>query len=166
MAVRFIPFKELSAALESGKRSFRPGGCLGSHSASLVRRDDGIVATGSRAGSVFVTEGRVLGYNCGEVWLKPLPSQYSCPVRRLLAEKNLSQKILVVSDKVPDFGPDSFFSRFCRSEDVADIWVKTQPDMVNQHGRYVGKSRRVAIWVRKGSDMAAVAETLRQACIY
>ena len=77
---------------------YKPAGTLGKHHCTVVLQDEKKVVVGSIAGRVTLKSGDTLGYDCGTIWLLPSPKSYSDPIRRVLAEARISQKMLEYSD--------------------------------------------------------------------
>lgn len=93
MAKRYISFEEIPEG------SFKPEGTMGSHHCTVVYQNGEKVVIGSVTGRVTLKPGDTLGYNCGGVWLIPQPDSYKDPIRRVLAQAHLSQKLLEYSIK-------------------------------------------------------------------
>lgn len=93
MAKRYISFEEIPEG------SFKPEGTMGSHHCTVVYQNGEKVVIGSVTGRVTLKPGDTLGYNCGGVWLVPQPDSYKDPIRRVLAQMHLSQKILSYTSK-------------------------------------------------------------------
>lgn len=76
---------------------FKPSGTLGDHHCTVVCQGDEKVVVGSVAGKVTLKPGDTLGYNCGRIWVVPRPESYKDPIRRVLAQAHLSQRLLTYS---------------------------------------------------------------------
>ncbi len=93
MAKRYISFKEIPLG------NFKPQGTMGSHHCTIISQGEVKVVIGSVTGRVTLKLGDTLGYDCGNVWLVPQPDSYKDPIRRVLAQKKISQKVLQYSTK-------------------------------------------------------------------
>ena len=93
MAKRYVPFKDLS----EGK--FKPENTMGRHYCTIVSQNERKVVVGSVTGRVTLKPGDTLGYDRGNVWVVPCPEYYKDPIRRVLAQAHLSQKLLKYSAK-------------------------------------------------------------------
>lgn len=95
MAKRYFSFVELKE--KAG--NFKPVGTMGNHNCMITMQSENLIVVGSSSGHVTMKEGDTLGYDCGQIWLVPSPESYRDPIRRLLAERHISQKILEYSDE-------------------------------------------------------------------
>lgn len=98
MAKRYVEFKDLP---NEGK--YKPGGTMGGHHCVVVPQNGQKVVVGSVTGKVTLSEGDTLGYDCGTVWMVPRPDSYRDPIRRVLAECRVSQKVLSFSNEGIDY---------------------------------------------------------------
>ncbi len=90
MAKRYAKFEDLASVTGEWK----PAGTMGKHNATVVHQGDTTVVVGSISGRVTLHTGDTLGYNCGEVWMVPKPESFNDPLRRLLAERRIPQRVL------------------------------------------------------------------------
>src|SRR3989344_2667046 len=97
MAKRYAEFNRVPEGF------FKPEGTLGRHHCTVVRQGDEKVVVGSVAGRVTLKPGDTLGYDCGPLWLVPRVESYQDPIRRVLAQAHLGQKLLEFSTKPVEF---------------------------------------------------------------
>jgi hypothetical protein len=97
MAKRYVQFDRIPEG------NFKPEGTLGRHHCTVVRQGDEKVVVGSVAGRVTLKSGDTLGYDCGTVWVVPRAESYRDPIRRVLAQAHLSQKLLEYSAEPVEF---------------------------------------------------------------
>ncbi len=88
MAKRYTQYENLPLG------NYKPGGTLGRHHCVVTDGGDHKVVAGYDGQKVVVRPGDTLGYDCGTVWKVPSPESYRDPVRRVLAEAKLPQRIL------------------------------------------------------------------------
>lgn len=93
MAKRHLSYEQLSGI----EGHFKPQGTLGRHDCLVTRHGGELVVVGSVSGWATLQPGDVLGYNSGAVWLLPQPEEYKDPIRRVLAQAHLSQRLLLYS---------------------------------------------------------------------
>lgn len=95
MAKRYFTHERL----EGVEGHFKPQGTMGRHDMFVTRHGGELTVVGSVSGWAVVQPGDTLGYDRGVVWLLPRPEQFKDPIRRVLAEAHLSQRLLEVTSQ-------------------------------------------------------------------
>lgn len=95
MAKKYFSFDELKSVYGQHK----PAGTMGIHHLNVSHGGGNIIvfgvdSYGVRSKEIILHEGETVGYDCGIIWRIPSPGAYKDPLRGILAEQKLSQKIL------------------------------------------------------------------------
>ena len=149
VAKRHFTYDQLSSVVPG---RWKPAGTLGSHHAVITHQGDVIVVVGSVSGKVSLHVGDTLGYNCGDVWAVPKPESYRDPLRRLLAERKISQKVLEFV-KLKDFTLDTterwYDQQHCPNGRPTHEWVTDgakiifeEEELEPSHGYFSGGGQR------------------------
>jgi len=146
MAKRHFSYSDLQGI----NGEYKPGSTLGNHHMIVKKKGSseiiviGIATDGQRTGQVTLKPGDTLGYDCGTVWRVPRPSEYRDPIRRVLAENKIGQKLLKFSDEEVNEKEDF------RAKSKDGLWFLIK-----------GYDERITrIVVRKGVDKKKIAEEI------
>lgn len=168
MAKRFISVQELAAAPEG---SFKPSGTMGSHHLTWKKLENGALQVkGSQSGDFVAKSGDTIGYDCGQIWRVPSPSDFKDPIRRALAELKVSQKVLADSNEVVTI---SGYWQDAPEGSCADTFSGEEAEtfgLVNKENRFGGShdnfetdiSGGVAVAVFSTVDLSTVARRPRR----
>lgn len=106
----FADLLEIGKKMVCGQIDHKPGGTLGRHYMTLRKNsaDDKIVvcgksSSGENSKEITIKPGDTLGYDCGKIWRVPSPEKYKDPIRRVLAERHISQGLLEFSNNPVNF---------------------------------------------------------------
>lgn len=151
MARRYTNFVSLLSELAGNNTgTYKPSDTLGSHHALVALQGEKLVVTGISSQdetleTVVLAEGDTLGYDCGSVWRVPQPTEYRNPIRRALAENQVSQRRLEFVDEIV-------------VDELSYGWVESLGSQVAIWG---ADGRAYRVDVRRGADQAQVARFVR-----
>lgn len=163
MANRYISYERL----EEG--ACKPAGTLGKHHCTVwVGKSMKIVTSYRGDKRIIMKPGDTLGYNCGEIWRVPSPSEYKDPIKQYLVERKISSKIIKMVDQLPfeifpelvdnSYGTTVSIHGYSRYNKGWYSVEKRYTDDANNQGAH----KVVAIYILNGTPECQILELLKE----